>query len=179
MSTIEFINTEEEDFEEEEFVNEEEEFVNEEEKQELIIGFIRHVFEEVQTEGWKTRRDEFLIEQDLYLQSEEDPSRDIPDDMTFDKMIVERKGDVDEVISNYLYPILSSYEWIESWIYQLRPDMDQRDRGICYWNMWDDLHNFMYKISSKWDEKQKTIEFFKMINYDDVKEVLDLNVCLK
>ena len=37
--------------------SEEEEIITEKEKRELIVGFIQHVFEEVQTEGWKKRRD--------------------------------------------------------------------------------------------------------------------------
>ena len=158
--------------------SEEEEIITEKEKRELIVGFIQHVFEEVQTEGWKTRRDEFLIQQGVYLQSE-DPSRDIPDNMTFDKVMVERNGDVDEVLEFYLYPILSSYEWSESWIYQLRSELDQRGRGVCYWNVWEYLHDFLYKSTCVWDEKQRQMMFSKMILVDDVKEILDLNVCLK
>ena len=34
--------------------------ITEEEKREIVIGFVQHVFEEIQVEGWKERRDVLL-----------------------------------------------------------------------------------------------------------------------
>ena len=146
--------------------------ITEEEGRELIIEYIRYVFEEVKTEGWKTRRNEFLIQRDRYVEEEADTTLD---DMTFDKAM-EKYGDMDEVISLFLYPILENPQWVEAWIHQLRPDLDQR--GFCYyWSGWTRLNNFLYKRPDVLVPGQ--MFYVREINYDDVKEVLGFGFYLK
>jgi dipeptidase len=148
--------------------------ITEEEGRELIIEYIRYVFEEVKTEGWKTRRNEFLIQRDRYVEEEADTTLD---DMTFDKAM-EKYGDMDEVISLFLYPILENPQWVEAWIHQLRPDLDQRHRGFCYyWSGWTRLNNFLYKRPDVLVPGQ--MFYVREINYDDVKEVLGFGFYLK
>ena len=149
--------------------------VSEEETCELIVEFVRHVFEEVKTEGWKTRRDEFITQQDHYVDDRQDDQ--IPDDMTFDKAM-EKHGDTDKIISAFLYPILLNPQWVEAWTHHLRPDLDQRRKGFCcYWSMWGRLNDFLYEKPDCVVPGQ--IFYVREINYDKVKEVLGLDFDLK
>ena len=148
--------------------------ITEEEARSMIVEFVQHVFEEVQVEGWKARRNELLIRQNL----EGTDEGEMPDDITtFDKAMEHYGGDMDEVLSFYLYPILSSSGWVESWIYQNQPELDERARGVCYWNMWEDLYDFMYTMTLIRVDNQ--LVFQKKKNLEVMKEVLSLNVCFK
>jgi len=148
--------------------------ITEEESCELIIKFIQYVFEEVQTEGWKERRNEFLIQQDRYVEEEFDINLD---DMTFDKAM-EKYGDMDLVISRFLYQVLSNPQWVETWIHHLRPDLDQRHRGFCYyWSAWGKLNDFLYKRPDDFVPGQ--MFYAREIDYDSVKDILGLGFQLK
>ena len=148
--------------------------ITEEEKNELIVGFIRHVFDEVQTEGWKTRRNEFLTQQESYV--EDDDEDQSPDDMTFDKAM-EIYGNTDETIEMFLYPVISNPQWIEAWIQQMRPDLDRRPISFCrYWSFWNELNEFLYESSINIVSEQM---FLREINYDKVKEIVGLDFDFK
>jgi hypothetical protein len=132
-------------------------------KRETINGFIRYVYEEVQTEGWNTRKDENIVRQELCV--ERDVEREFlvqhglkadcdQEDMTFGKAM-ERYGVVDEVISEYLYPVLTNHNWMKAWMIQFKPELDKGQ----YLMMWDALCNFMYgwKITSRIDEVKEML----------------------
>jgi hypothetical protein len=148
--------------------------ITEEEVRNIIVGFIKHVFEEVQTEGWKTRRNEFLIQYELESEIE---VQEVADEFTFNRAMEHYGGDVDEVILEYLYPILTSFGWIEAWMYHLRDDLGGRIRGLCYWNIWDDLDEILYTMKPIWIDNQ--FIFQKKKNLSDVKEILELDFDLK
>jgi hypothetical protein len=147
---------------------EEEIFISEEEKQELIIKFTQHVFEEVQTEGWKTRRNELQVQCGYWGVQD-----DFTDDMTFDKIMERNNYNLDEVISKFLCKVIGNLGtiWFKAWLSQLRPDLDiiQRPMFWEYW-AWNSLNKFLYI------EKRRDIE---IVNYELVKEVLGLNFDLK
>jgi hypothetical protein len=137
--------------------------ITEEEKREIIIEYVRHVFEEVQTEGWKKRRNEFLFQYRFHTMHD----FQLVDGITFDEAMMEYKGDLDEVFTYYLYPIISNPDWIEAWFYKMRPELDEREGGEreekYYWDGWDALYEFMYTNTA----------------YDDMKEILGLDIELK
>ena len=141
--------------------------ITEEEKIELVIGFIRHVFEEVQTEGWKTRRDEYLHVAGFHY---EDLFRD---DMTFQKMMERNHYNLDEVISTFLCRVISNIHsiWFQAWISELRPDLNIKEERQ-QWDKWawKTLNKFLY-IEKSWHTE--------IVNCELVKEVLGLNIDLK
>jgi hypothetical protein len=150
--------------------------ITEEEKNELLIGFIRHVFDEIQTEGWKTRRNEFLIQQDSYVEEEENEDA-VPDDMTFNKAM-EKYGNVDESISMFLFQVLSNPQWIEAWVHQLRPELGRIPTAFCrYWSFWNELNEFLYESSPKLVPGQ--LYYLREFDIDKVKEILGLDFELK
>ena len=135
--------------------------ISEEENCELITGFIRYVFEELRTEGWKSRRDEFLTlggfgcENDFFR-----------DEMTFDKMMEKKLYNLDEVISCFLCRIITNLDatWFLAWIYQFRPDLDIKEERVD-WSSWarKSLCKFMYLEKSWHTEK---------VNYELMREIL-------
>ena len=142
-------------------------------KRETIFEFIRYVYEEVQDEGWKTRKDELLARYGLQV-NETETLKDFLeqhqlhmecevklDDMTFGRAM-ERYGIMDEVISSYLYPVLSSFEWMKAWMKEFKPELDEGKHLM----MWDALCNFMYN----WKVRSRV---------NEVKDFLGLEICLK
>ena len=150
--------------------------ITEEEKNELLIGFIRHVFDEIQTEGWKTRRNEFLIQQDSYVEEEENEDA-VPDDMTFNKAM-DKYGNIDDSIEMFLFQVLSNPQWIEAWVHQLRPELDRTPTSFCrYWSFWNELNEFLYESSPKLVPGQ--LYYLREFDIDKVKEILGLDFELK
>jgi len=146
--------------------------ITEEEKQELVIGFIRHVYEEVQTEGWKTRRNEYLQVAGFHF--EDDFFRD---DMTFQKKMERKNYNLDEVISSFLCRVINNINsvWFLAWISELRPDLnikEAREQWNDQWDRWawKTLNEFLY-IEKSWHTE--------IVNYELVKDVLGLNIDLK
>ena len=134
--------------------------ITEEEKREIVIGFVQHVFEEIQVEGWKERRDVLLAQYKLQMEGD----FEYTDKKTFNNALEDYKGNLDDVFTYYLYPILSNPDWVEAWFYKMRPDLDEREEGEYYWDAWDALYDFMYMDD---------------IAYDNMKDVLGLNFDLK
>jgi hypothetical protein len=62
-------------------------------------------------------------------------------------------------------------------MYHLRDDLDGRIRGLCYWNIWDDLDEILYTMKPIWIDNQ--FIFQKKKNLSDVKEILELDFDLK
>ena len=128
-------------------------------EQEIVKGFIQYVFEELQTEGWKTRRDDMIANCDF--RSVTDFEFDFPDDLTISKML-NSGDDLDEVIMSFLFPILTNQDWMKAWLIRYQPDLDEER----HWSMWDALYTFMYN----WQVTTRI---------DDVKEILGLDLCFK
>ena len=149
-------------------IDEEEIFLTGEETQELVIGFIRHVFEEVQTEGWKTRRDKLQVDCGYWRSHD-----NFTDDMTFDKMLEKEDNDLDGVILSFLCKIINDLGtiWFQSWVSQARPDLDIKQRPL-YWESWgwNSLNDFIY-LEKIWHKKK--------VNYEQMREVLGLDFDLK
>jgi hypothetical protein len=137
-------------------------FITKEEKTELVIGFIQHVFSEIQVDGWKRRRDELLFNNTGYYHDyvKKDIYENEIEDVVFDKMMEDCQGDANEFIISLFYPIISSFGWIECWCCQQRPEIYEEHCPLSEWEM---LYNFIYKDN----------------NVDDLKELLGLNISLK
>jgi hypothetical protein len=120
------------------------------EKYEMINGFIQHVFEEVQREGWKVRRDELLLQHDLYMECEM-----ILDGITFGEAMETYGNDVDKVMTEYLYPVISNHNWQKAWMIQFKPELDKKKHLI----MWDALCKFLYswKVNSSVPEVKEIL----------------------
>ena len=141
-----------------------------EEKYGLIVGFIQHVFDEVQTEGWRTRRNEFMLKYNSYFKNEEHPRMD---NMTFNKAS-DMYEDIDETISSFLFPILSNPHWLEAWILYVRPDLeDYVDDG----DLWDVFDEILYKPQD--GEPGAYKYYMRSFNYDKIKEILGLDLMFK
>ena len=113
--------------------------ITEQERQEFVEGFLRHVYEEVQTEGWQKRKN--CLTGDDY--GEDD------DDGTFDEMMERYNFNLDSVISSFLkYTVINEMNWFEAWLYKLRPDLDifedRKDRKYCGDWLWRALNDFIW-----------------------------------
>ena len=141
--------------------------ITKEEKTELFIGFIRYVFDEIQTEGWMTRKHELLFKYNFYFMKNEECLKQM-DIMTFDKAM-EKYGNMDDVISKFLCQVHCNY-WLEAWILELHPELeyyvdDYAEDG----ELWDDFDKFLYKPSDG-----VSSAYMKGIDYDKIKEILGL-----
>jgi hypothetical protein len=135
----------------------------EEKKQQIVVEFIQYVYGELQMEGWKGRRDLLIAQCEFPLET--DFEFDFPDDLTIWKMI-NNGEDFEEIISSFLFPILSNKDWMTAWMIRFQTDLNEHD----YWIMWNALCEFMYG----WTDNSTGIDKF-----DVVKNILDLEISLK
>ena len=146
--------------------------ITEEDTQKLVVEFIQYVFEEVQTEGWKSRRDEFIALGDFW---ENDDDDDYIDDMTFDKMMETYDYKLNVVISTFLCDVISNLErvWFKAWLSHKRPELDIKE-DAKYWEYWTwcSLNDFIY-VEKSWRWRREKV------NFDKFKEVLGLGFELK
>jgi hypothetical protein len=146
--------------------------ITEEEGRELIIEYIRYVFEEVKTEGWKTRREKFVGVGDFW---ENDDDDDYTDEMTFDNMMDTYENDLNTVISIFLCDIIGNLErvWFKAWLSQKRPELDIKG-DPKYWDYWTwcSLNDFIY-VEKSWRVRREKV------NFEKFKEVLGLDFDLK
>jgi len=128
--------------------------------QAIVVEFIQYVYGEVQTEGWKIRRDELIAGCDFRLET--DFEFDFPDDLTFCKMM-NNGEDLEEIISSFLFPILTNKDWFKAWMIRFKPDLDEQS----HWIKWCVLCDFMYGWKTCDDR------------FDVMKNILDLEISLK
>lgn len=137
--------------------------ITEEKKQQIVFEFIQYVYGEIQNEGWKGRRDLLIAGGNFTLET--DFEFDFPDDLTIWKMI-NNGEDFDEIISSFLFPILSNKDWMKAWIIRFQTELTEHD----HWTIWNALCEFMYG----WTDYSTGYDKF-----DVVKNILDLELSFK
>jgi len=140
-------------------------YVTLEESIEIIHGFMKYAFGEMSSdENWGTRRNE-LLEQQNILSSDQD----VANLYTFQEMCeLYHKGDTDVgLIKVFVREITSKmgWKWLEAWVYENYPTLDTRADGIICWDMWEAMERIL-------DHDEEML-------VNELKEILELNLCLK
>jgi len=136
----------------------------------IIKKFVQHVYEEVNTVGWKTRKNELLIRKNFRVDMP-DTSSDFEDHMTFQYAMDKYEGNLDKVFSFYLVPILLSNWWVEVWVDDFIRNMSGKERIFRNCEPYFELIDVLY-LQHPW-------VLDKEMKYEDIKDILGLNIMLK
>ena len=135
----------------------------------LVRGFIQYAFDEMQTDGWDTRRKE-LIEQ---FEIEQDGHNDQEQQPTFPALMERHSGDLDKVLHVLFCREIIYLGWFEAYCIQLDANWDKRIANVyCYWTFESVLSNWFFR--SALDAQQKGTN-----GLYELKELLGLNLSLK
>ena len=139
-------------------------YVTLEESINIIHGFMKYAFDEMSSdEDWGIRRNGLLEQQHIIP--------DIGDESfyTFQEITeLSHGGDVDvALIKVFVNEITSKmgWKWLEAWVYENYPALDTRADGIICWDMWEAMERIL-------DCDEETL-------VNELKEILELNLCLK
>ena len=139
-------------------------YVTLEESIEIIHGFMKYAFDEMSSdEDWGTRRNELFERQNIFS------DQDVATLYTFQEMIeLYHEGNADIGLTKVFIREITSkmgWKWLEAWVYENYPALDTRADGIICWDMWEAMERIL-------DCDEETL-------VNELKEILELNLCLK
>jgi len=144
-------------------------FISEEEQQELIYGFIRFAYEEMQTDGWISRRNEFRLRHHM-TDTDIDGEIILSFPETMNKIY---NGDLNMTLERFFCHEISSFGWFDAYCFHQRPDLDTRDKGqyFYYWK----FNQILYK----WIDTEHKIGEYVVGISEMLIDILELDFCLK
>ena len=143
-------------------------FTTEEEKREMIYGFIRFAYSEMQTDGWALRRNDYRLQQHMA-----DPEIDNRNQESFQETMEKRyDGDLDKTLIHFFCNEIESLGWFDSYCFEQRPEMDTRDEDYYYYWQFDEI---LYD----WIDSEHKIGDVQVDVVGMLKDILDLDFCLK
>jgi hypothetical protein len=145
-------------------------FISTEESTVLILEFLTYAFGEMcLDENWRRRIkglcDGQHIDLNNIIEGFTDHDYNCSVYTLYEIADLRYNGNIDDALERFFLPEIRSNrsKWFEAWVYTQRPDLDTREEGVHYWDMWQTLTDFTRE------------ENF----VDMLKEHLGLNVVLK
>ena len=147
----------------------------------LCVGFIQYAYNEMQTEGWTNRRNEFYEE--FHIGQYDFERFQIE---TFDNiMSATYDGDLEKTIYHFFCNEVARRGWFASYCSQQRPELREQfdketDENACFlaWVLDSQLIKWIWDNTEELkDEFEDGFECDKTT--DKMKSILGLDVCLK
>ena len=141
---------------------------SEQERRELIDGFIRFAYNEMQNDGWYNNR--IYLRKKYKILVYDDYSYNInKEEVTFPNMLLRNGGDLEKTLSEYFCREIRWRGWIDSYYFDITTDLENIN-DVTQHSYW-----YLTIILKDWIEKHVK----KGTLVDELKYILDLHFCLK